>query len=412
MFNFLRNIFDTRRNANAVALPVELRQSVIDLLSSLPNVHDRQAWKAMLYQGGLDRKLQKLIDVSGPAAQFVPTLVETVSDYGRLADGRDPLIALLEVAQQHVGLDGSAECDRLIAALLAHARAAEEPEFAAGPDTPAATDDVSSDPYWHLKIDRVKQYNSVIAQTRLMLREQKPKSLAFAWYGQEGQGIEIFHKRLLVELREELSSAFVYQVRPRWPEHLANYHDAFSDVLCEAFKAKNLTDIPARIRSESHGVSNKVSVVYVRHEPVRSTRVINPESLKTYIHWWDSTVTPLLAKKQFAVLTASFLVSNPPAFAQYVDDEHIEELDLKRTVFWLLDEMEKIAKRDLLLFLRTHNIDIPGDRKNDVLQHILNSTGGRYERTIEELKKLRRNAWSVGGKIKKTPRAAQKTFDY
>ncbi|MCP4105000.1 MAG: hypothetical protein GY749_05620 [Desulfobacteraceae bacterium] len=100
-------------------------------------------------------------------------------------------------------------------------------------------------------------------------------------------------------------------------------------------------------------------------------------------------------------------------FAEYVHDEKIDELDLKQTVFWLLEEMEKVAKRDLLLFLRTHNIDLPIDRRDKVLQKILEKTGGRYEQTVEELKKLRKEAWSI---VKKNDTTSKKTrkkeYDY
>ncbi|MCP4213719.1 MAG: hypothetical protein GY765_03635, partial [bacterium] len=73
-------------------------------------------------------------------------------------------------------------------------------QWKATPPTPP--DRLTDAPHWHLKIDRVSQFSYVVAQTRLMLREKKPKSLVFVWYGEEGQGIEVFHKRVWVELRE------------------------------------------------------------------------------------------------------------------------------------------------------------------------------------------------------------------
>ena len=72
-----------------------------------------------------------------------------------------------------------------------------------------------------------------------------------------------------------------------------------------------------------------------------------------------------------------------------------------------------MAKKDLLLFLRTHNIDLPPDRKDVVLQRILKKTGGRYEQTIDELKKLLKEAWRVDddGEAKKK-KTGKKKFDY
>jgi hypothetical protein len=277
---------------------------------------------------------------------------------------------------------------------------------------PTPPDRLTQDPHWHLKIDRVSQYNAVIAQTLLMLNEQKPKSLVFTWYGEQGQGIEIFHRRLWVELREVLSNVFVHQVRPAWPQHLENYHSSFSNMLTQAFGVSTLEDIPARIRAESQGTFGRQSLVYVRHEPVRSTQLINPESLKKYVQWWDSTFVPNLEKNQFALLSVSFIVNDPPAFMGYIEDENIEELDTKHSVFWLLNEMEEVAKRDLLLFLRTHNIDLPEERRDLVLKKILKKTGGRYEQTVEELKKLRLEAWHTGnGKDGEITRGKKK-FEY
>lgn len=277
-----------------------------------------------------------------------------------------------------------------------------------------APDRLTEDPYWNLKIDRVKQYSLVSSQTGLMMREQKPRSHVFVWYGQEGQGIETFHKRLLVELREQLTSTCVLQIRPRWPEHLEqedDYHTAFGDVLAETFnKVRSIEEIPSHIRSESQG---KPTLLYVRHEPVRSTRVINPVSLKQYVKWWDTEFVPKLEKKQYALLTISFLVNNPPQFVEDMKEEKIEELHNQHTVFWLLDEMENVAKRDLLLFLQTHNITLPEDRRDEVLDAVIKSTGGQYEQTIEELKNLRKMAWRVRGtKKSKGKKMEKKEFDY
>jgi CHAT domain len=40
------------------------------------------------------------------------------------------------------------------------------------------------DPHWRLKFDRVKQFGQVYYLTTQMLRERRPRSLAYVWYGQ------------------------------------------------------------------------------------------------------------------------------------------------------------------------------------------------------------------------------------
>ncbi|MCP4687125.1 MAG: hypothetical protein GY859_03685, partial [Desulfobacterales bacterium] len=73
------------------------------------------------------------------------------------------------------------------------------------------------DPDWDLKLDRVAQFYTVAGMTSQMIQEGKPRSLAFVWYGKEGQGILRFHKRLSTELRKHLFNTSIMVVRPEWP---------------------------------------------------------------------------------------------------------------------------------------------------------------------------------------------------
>lgn len=75
--------------------------------------------------------------------------------------------------------------------------------------------------------------------------------------------------------------------------------------------------------------------------------------------------------------------------------------------------MERIARRDLLDFIRTHNIGLPLDRRNQVLDRIIEKTEGRYEQTIDELRNLIDLAWDVGEDEREESDAAlEKKYDY
>ncbi len=277
---------------------------------------------------------------------------------------------------------------------------------------PKPPDRIIHDSFWHLKIDRVTQFGTVATQTRQMLRERKPPSLAFVWYGQQGMGMETFHQRLNIELREDLANTHVHEVRPEWPADLHTPYRSFSDMFAEVFEVSSLEDIPARIRSKTHGAFGKQTLVYVRHQPVKSTKLINPKSLKIYLEWWDSVFAPLLEQNQFALLGISFVVKNPPKFQSVImEKEQIEYLDFNNTVFRLLDEMEKIARRDLLDFIRTHNIRLPIKRRDQVLERILEKTGGIYEKTVEELKNLVEQAWDFSEEDEQA-KESEEEYDY
>lgn len=95
-------------------LPVTLQQRIVSFFGSLPNLHDTDSQRAFIYSAGLDRQLQNQISIGKPLAQFALLLVATLVDYGKLVDGRDSLITVLETAKHSVGKDKQHECDILI----------------------------------------------------------------------------------------------------------------------------------------------------------------------------------------------------------------------------------------------------------------------------------------------------------
>lgn len=249
------------------------------------------------------------------------------------------------------------------------------------------------DPHWHLKIDRVKQYAIVAEQTRQMLRERKPRSHVFIWYGRAGEGIEIFHQRLNVELRESLFRTHLYQVRPEWPIEFQNFHRSCEDMFLEAFGISKVVDVAARVRAETAGAIGPQTLVYIRHTPIQSDKkVLTAARLQRYLQWWDAVLVPVLERQQHALLGISFEVNNPLNFLTAMAP--LEELNLQNTVVRVLDEMEHLALRDLRDFLRTHNIQVDPALRDKALTEILARTKGEYELTVEALKNVVETLWN------------------
>ncbi len=98
-------------------LPLALRNRIIDFLAFLPNIHDSNAQQALIYQAGVDFQLHTQLSFGKPTAQFVPNLVATLTTFGKLDDGRNALEAVLAAAQNQVGADRRAECERIIGEL-------------------------------------------------------------------------------------------------------------------------------------------------------------------------------------------------------------------------------------------------------------------------------------------------------
>ncbi len=91
-----------------------IMQSMIDLIQSLPNLHDGDSQRAFLLSARIDVEAHDQIPVGKAPAQFAPLLVSTLAKYGMLQDGRHALEAALEAAKVFVGEEKRVRCDELI----------------------------------------------------------------------------------------------------------------------------------------------------------------------------------------------------------------------------------------------------------------------------------------------------------
>ena len=98
-------------------LPVELNRKIVDFLTSLPNIDDNNMQRVLIYSSGLDEELQHQIQFGNSAAQFSQLLVSTLRKYGKLKDGRNALVAVLEAAAKYVGYEQKEACNRIIDAV-------------------------------------------------------------------------------------------------------------------------------------------------------------------------------------------------------------------------------------------------------------------------------------------------------
>lgn len=96
-------------------LPVELKNKIVEYLTSLPNIEDRNVRRALISRAALDDQLENSInfDVAG-TDPFFHLLVRDLSRFGELRDGRDALEAVLKAAKKSVGRNIKPEYDILI----------------------------------------------------------------------------------------------------------------------------------------------------------------------------------------------------------------------------------------------------------------------------------------------------------
>jgi len=250
------------------------------------------------------------------------------------------------------------------------------------------------DPHWNVKLDRSNQFGRVFNDTDLMLYEKRPRVLAYIWYGEEGQGVDLFHQRFQVELQERLKKALLLEVKPEWPQELRNPYRSFADMIAHACDIQDLSDFTAWVRSEGQIDRRRTPLVHVRHEPLNQGEAVKPSTLKTYLEWWNKQLVPCLEEaKAFGLLGISFLAQKNPARLRDRLNQELGGLDLDDVTFTVLDELEELVLQDLRTFLKGHHVALPPSLRDNVLARILEKTGGRYEMTLEELKRVVDKAW-------------------
>ncbi|QTA78700.1 Alpha/beta hydrolase fold-containing protein [Desulfonema limicola] len=250
------------------------------------------------------------------------------------------------------------------------------------------------DPYWSFKLDRVQQFTRVFSQVFDMFHEKKPKSCAYLWYGKPDQGVDIFLNRLKVEFQEKLKQVGMIVKNPIWPHIIDKPEKSYSQMMCQAFGTEDLKQIPMKIREQLNLMGDKKGLVYIGHEPVRYEYQCSPENLETYIKWWDSEFVKLLPEKTYSLLGIPFINSDPKKFLNLLTETlKLDRIDLKRTVFQILDELDCIELNDLITFVKTHNILIPEENRNMILSKILDNTNGQYNKVIDELQKHENKIW-------------------
>jgi hypothetical protein len=307
-----------------------------------------------------------------------------------LLDAAPPHVAVARMRYSHGALDLSFGDLRWMTPIL-HCHYSTWKASRPKRDTP-----LERDSHWRFKLDRVRQFSEVLYLTMQMLAERKPRSRAYVWYGKEGQGVDLFHQRLKIELPGCLHDTYLYEVRPEWPVEFQNPYRSFEDMFTEAFEVQSLQDVPARIRTQTRGVSGRQTLIYIRHRPVRTSKLFSLAMLKRYLEWWEYKFVPILESGSYALLGVSFVVGNPQAFLRaYREGERVGDLDYENTVIQLLDEMDHLAWHDLVDFLKTHNIRLPSKRRELLLNKILEETGGSYEMTLESLKDIAESAWDI-----------------
>ncbi|PID58769.1 hypothetical protein CSB45_01865 [candidate division KSB3 bacterium] len=141
-----------------------LRKRIVDFLVSLPGINDTEKQQALLQRAGLDRNLVSQLRFNAASGQFFQLLVSTAWQYGRLEDGREALVAVLQAAKDSVGLDKQVDCERLIRELSAPVQQPQQDQPQQNRHDPKKILFLSANPTDQSRLQTDKEYRMIKAE--------------------------------------------------------------------------------------------------------------------------------------------------------------------------------------------------------------------------------------------------------
>ncbi len=308
---------------------------------------------------------------------------------GTLLDGLSPHEAVSSIRANMVDLDLTFRDLRWLTPVL-HSRYLK---WSFTPPPSASKDE--RDLQWRHRLNRVHQFSQVLYQTRRLIQGRHQRSLAYVWYGREGQGLQQFYQRIEAELPSDLPDFKVIPIRPSWPIEYYNFSRSVGDMLAQAFGICDLEELPAKIDAISSGGKRQI-ILYLQHPPITPEMNFSLGMLRWYLEWLDHNFAGILPDNVYGLTGFSFMVRKPETFKWAVlERERLNEIEFENISFHLLEEMKSVERSDLVEFLRSHNIRWPSDRREELLNRIITRTGGSYEGVLEEIKALDELAWDL-----------------
>lgn len=160
-------------------------------------------------------------------------------------------------------------------------------------------------------------------------------------------------------------------------------------MLMLAFDVDDFRKIGEKIRVEATRMHVRQMIIYIPHPPLtKEDYFYKASQLKDYLEWLDREFIPLLPDNVFALIGLAHIVEDTSKFKDTIEDK-IERIRFDNMTFHLLQELEKIRRKDLLNFFWVHKISIPDDKLDLILNYIEKKTGGKFEEVMQELIRLR-----------------------
>ncbi len=260
----------------------------------------------------------------------------------------------------------------------------------------------ATEPYGKRRFDRTDQIGEITQLVGAMLETRQPTSYAFVWHGGEGQGVDLFHDHLVMELSKLPEVEHLHAFKPDWPAELCDLWQSFEDMLKELFWATELSDVPNNLRTEKYASPRRgqTSVFYLRLPPVvvPSSPASLPMNLKTvgsFLRFWESHVSRYFEPPCFAILGIALRIDRAQPLEQELTRLEMTTQDRFR-VKRLKDELANVTVAEIEngLQIRHSDVILPV-RRPKVAREIYSRTQGHYRRTLDDLDRAVEIDWQL-----------------
>lgn len=248
---------------------------------------------------------------------------------------------------------------------------------------------------WLITLDRTEQCERLIYNILEMIKYKKPRSLGFFWYGENGEGIDLFHQRFRKEISKHLREISLKDKTVEWPAITQDIVKSFEELFCQTFEIKELNLLQGRFSTIQPHVSGRTRIFLIDHPPFDIESAGNhmtPQILSTYLQWVANRLLHCFPKDVYILLGMSFIVP-PDKWERFEEKTEtvLQDAQTDQFVPLFLPRLKKLKSSDLSKFIRTHEIPIDGRKMSQVIKKVLEETGGNYEKTIEILKDIEHN---------------------
>ena len=253
------------------------------------------------------------------------------------------------------------------------------------------------DDSWRVRLDRRQQ--AFLAAGVMTAPRRRGGGAAILWHGAMDSGLERFHGRLRWELRERGQQVVVCS--PRWPISLEfDREREFAGMYEQVLGAQPQDLEPGGEASLRHLLEQRYpplpsgahQVLFIDHQvlPVSFTRdPIAPEVLGEYLGWFRRVMAASLPARLIPILGLALVDPGVPNWGEGLRQTLAQAKPRYRPLHAeVLPQLPDVCDDDVLDFLEEHQLDVPEDKWNGVVEALLRRTQGRYDPTLRELEQL------------------------